>query len=168
MLRTTMLVAIVGCGTLFSADLKTEFLNEVSNLEKKYVGLAEAIPAEKYGWRPAENARSVSEVLMHVAGANYMLPGMVGVKAPEGISRDMEKKVTAKDQVLAEVKKSFGHLRETASVSADPEKTVKVFGMEMSQRGFLTFLGGHLHEHLGQLIAYARSNGVKPPWARGE
>jgi uncharacterized damage-inducible protein DinB len=80
----------------------------------------------------------------------------------------MEKTVVEKDKVIAELKKSFEHLRGVSSVSTEPDKTIKVFGNEMSQRGYLTFLGEHLHEHLGQAIAYARTNGVKPPWARSE
>jgi uncharacterized damage-inducible protein DinB len=168
MLRHVLLIAAMGCASVPAADLRTEFLNDINGLEKKYVSLAEAIPAEKYGWRPAAGVRSVSELFMHAAGANYMLPGLAGIKPPEGISREMEKTVVEKDKVIAELKKSFEHLRGASAVSAEPDKTIKVFGNEMSQRGYLTFLGEHLHEHLGQAIAYARSNGVKPPWSRGE
>ena len=168
MLKTLGIALVLGCAAASAADLKTEFLDEVAGLEKKYVGLAEATPADKFTYRPAAGVRSVSEVFMHVAGANYMLPRMVGVTPPEGLSREMEKTVTEKDKVVAELKKSFEHLRGAAAASAEPDKVVKVFGREMSQRGFLTFLTGHLHEHLGQSIAYARMNGVRPPWARAE
>ena len=168
MLRQVLLISALGCSSLAAADLRTEFLNDINGLEKKYVGLAEAIPADKFSWRPAAGVRSVSEVFMHAAGANYMLPGLAAIKPPDGISRDMEKTVTEKDKVIAELKKSFEHLRSVSSISTEPDKTLKVFGNEMSQRGFLTFLSDHLHEHLGQAIAYARINGVKPPWSRGE
>jgi uncharacterized damage-inducible protein DinB len=148
-------------------DYKADFLREIDGLEKKFVSLAEAIPADKYSWRPAPGVRSISEVFMHVSGANYMLPGMMGVKPPEGISRDMEKKVTDKAEVVASLKKAFAHIRQGGSgvTEQDLSKNLKVFGRDMPEGSFLGFMVSHLHEHLGQSIAYARVNGVKPPWS---
>jgi uncharacterized damage-inducible protein DinB len=166
MLKSSILLALAA-STLVAADIKTEFLDEVAALEKKYTALAEAIPADKYTWRPAQGVRSISEVFMHIAGANYMLPGMAGVKPPAGIDRGMEKSVTAKADVVAQLRKSFEHVRGAAQISAEPEKTMKMFGREVSQRYFLTFLAHHMHEHLGQLIAYSRMNNVTPPWSQG-
>jgi uncharacterized damage-inducible protein DinB len=166
MLKATLLLALAA-STLFAADVKTEFLDEIAGLEKKYTALAEAFPAEKYSWRPAEGVRSVSEVFMHVAGANYMLPNFVGLKPPAGIDRGMEKSVTAKADVIAQLRKGFEHVRGAAAAAAEPDKITKIFGgREVSQRYFLSFLAHHMHEHLGQLIAYARSNGVTPPWSQ--
>lgn len=151
----------------FGQNYKADFLREIDGLEKKFVSLAEATPADKFAWRPGAGVRSTSEVFMHVAGANYMLPGIMGVKPPEGISRDMEKKVTDKAAVVEQLKKSFAHIRQAASgvVEADLSKTLKVFGRDMSEGSFLSFMANHLHEHLGQSIAYARVNSVKPPWS---
>jgi uncharacterized damage-inducible protein DinB len=159
--------SLVLAGSTLAAEIKTEFLDEVAALEKKYTSLAEAIPAEKYTWRPADGVRSISEVFMHIAGANYMLPGMAGVKPPQGIDRGMEKSVTSKAEVIAQLRKSFEHVRGAAQVSAEPDKMMKMFGREVSQRYFLTFLAHHMHEHLGQLIAYSRMNNVRPPWSQG-
>jgi uncharacterized damage-inducible protein DinB len=166
MLKPTLLLALAA-STLAAADVKTEFLDEVAALEKKYTALAEAIPADKYTWRPADGVRSISEVFMHIAGANYMLPNMAGVRPPQGIDRGMEKSVTAKADVIAQLKKSFEHVRGAAQISAEPDKTMKLFGREVSQRYFLSFLAHHMHEHLGQLIAYSRMNKVTPPWSQG-
>ncbi|HET8549634.1 MAG TPA: DinB family protein [Bryobacteraceae bacterium] len=166
MLKTTLLLA-VAASALVAADVKSEFLDEVSALEKKYTSLAEAIPADKYTWRPGDGVRSISEAFMHVAGANYMLPRMVGVTPPQGLERGMEKSVTAKAEVIAQLRKSFEHVRAAAQASAEPDKMIKLFGREVSQRYFLTFLAHHMHEHLGQLIAYARMNKVTPPWSQG-
>ena len=109
-------------------------------------------------------------MLLHVAGANYGLPGMMGAKPPAGFSfQTIEKSTTEKAKIVAELKASFAHLRNaivTANES-DNEKMLKVFGMDMTQRAFLSFMNRHLGEHLGQSIAYARTNGVVPPWSQG-
>ena len=152
-----------------SAGLQSDVVNELTAVEKKLVSLAEAVPAEKYGWRPAEGVRSVSEVYMHVAGGNYMLPTMIGVKMPEGITRDMEKTVTDKAKVIENLKASFAHVRKAVEgvPDADLDKKVKFFGTEKSEREMLLLLMNHAHEHLGQSIAYARMNGIAPPWSEG-
>jgi uncharacterized damage-inducible protein DinB len=151
-----------------TAGYRAEFLNEMKYFEGRFTQLAEAIPAEKFTWRPAAGVRSVSEVLLHVAGANQMLPGMAGIKAPAGFSgQGYEQSTTEKAKVIAEVKKSFDHIRAAASQmkDADADKPIKVFGMDMTGRSFSFFMARHLGEHLGQLIAYARVNGVVPPWS---
>lgn len=142
----------------------------------RLVQLAEAMPDKLYTWRPAEGVRSTSETLMHVAGANLGLPMMLGVAPPEGMemSEDMmakaqerEKNVTAKAEVIAELKKSIGYGK--SAIGDFPEASlgdeVEFFGMTMKKRDVLLILLSHSHEHLGQLIAYARSNGVTPPWS---
>ena len=148
--------------------VRGEILGEIEGLEKKYVGLAEAMPEDKYGWRPGEGVRSVSEVFMHVAGGNYMLTGFIGAKAPEGLPKDMEK-ITGKSDVVMQLKASFDHAKKavTGMSDADIEKTAKMFGRDRTYREIGFFLAGHLHEHLGQLIAYSRMNGIAPPWSQG-
>jgi uncharacterized damage-inducible protein DinB len=145
-----------------------DFLFQQGGVEKEILGLAEATPAEKFAWRPAEGVRSVSEVYMHLVGANYMLPSFAGVKVPEGISRDMEKTVTQKAAVIDALKKSFAHLRAAieATPDADLDKPVKFFGMDSTVRGLYLVTANHEHEHLGQSIAYARMNGIVPPWSQ--
>jgi uncharacterized damage-inducible protein DinB len=145
---------------------RAEFLAQQDGVEKELLGLAEATPPGKFGWRPAEGVRSVSEVYMHVAGGNYLFLGFAGVKAPDGISPSMEKDVTDKAAVIEAMKKSFAHLRAgVASISdADLDKPVKLFGHDTTVRGVLLIAATHEHEHLGQSIAYARMNGIVPPW----
>lgn len=152
-----------------AGPLQTDISNELTAVEKKIVSLAEAVPADKFAWRPAEGVRSVSEVYMHVVGANYMLPTMLGAKMPAGITRDMEKTVTDKAKVIENLKASFAHARKAVEgvPDADLEKKVKFFGMDKAEREVLMILATHAHEHLGQSIAYARMNGVAPPWSEG-
>ena len=134
------------------------------------VDLANAVPADKYGWRPGAGVRSVGEVYVHVALANVFLPSFSGAKIPEGFTREMEKTVTDKAKIIDAMKKSFDNLKSfaTSASDADLEKKVKIFGeLEVSERELMVIILNHMHEHLGQSIAYARMNGVTPPWSGG-
>jgi uncharacterized damage-inducible protein DinB len=146
------------------AGFRAEFFANLDDVEHKLISLAEETPANKFSWRPARGVRSISEVYMHIAGSNYFLPTFVGAEAPreEG---DLEKKITSKAQVITELRRSFEHLRTAAQNSGDLEAPVKMFGSQTTRRGVLLTILNHLHEHLGQSIAYARMNGVVPPWS---
>jgi len=148
---------------------RAEFLNDFDDVSKKIVELAEAMPAAKYNWRPAPGVRSVSEVYMHVAGGNYFLATFAGAKPPSYDTRNLEK-IADKARVIEELKKSFEYLRMVAlnGTDADLEKPIKMFGNDTTHRGALMTALNHLHEHLGQSIAYARMNGVVPPWSARE
>jgi len=132
--------------------------------------LAEAIPAEKYAWRPADGVRSVGEVYVHVAGGNYLLGSMLGVKRPEGTGPDMEKKIRDKATIVPGLKASYDYVRGAIEglSDADLDKKVNFFGTEITERAVLLRALGHSHEHLGQSIAYARMNGITPPWTAAE
>ncbi len=152
-------------GTAPTSGFRAEFLKQLGDVEKKTVSLAQAEPDAKFTWRPGEGVRSVSEVYMHLAGANYLLPTFVGVKAPAGLSREMEK-VTDKAKVLDTLKQSFEHARQAIlnTPDADLDKVVKFFGRDATVREVFFAMANHMHEHLGQSIAYARMTGVVPPW----
>jgi uncharacterized damage-inducible protein DinB len=147
-------------------SFRAELDFQVNDLEKKLVSLAEAIPANKYAWRPGEGVRSTGEVFAHIAQSNYMFPSLLGVKVPEDIGTDLEKKVTKKEEIIPVLKRSFAHLRSAIAglTDADIVKPVKLFRRESSVMGTYFVATGHLHEHLGQTIAYARVNGIVPPW----
>ncbi|OLD69492.1 MAG: hypothetical protein AUI33_09025 [Ignavibacteria bacterium 13_1_40CM_2_61_4] len=140
----------------------------MEDAETKLLRLAEAVPAEKYTWRPGEGVRSVSEVFLHVAAGNYGILRRVGAQPPEGLDlRGLEKSTTEKAKVVEALKASFAHVRQATSklTDADLDKTAPWFGdRQASYREILFFLAAHQHEHLGQSIAYARINGVIPPW----
>lgn len=152
------------------AGFRGDFLKQLDDVEKKVVGLATAMPQEKYTWRPATGVRSNSEVYMHIARANYMIPAAFGIKPPGGMSRDAEKTVTEKAKVIEMVKASFAHIRKGVTDMPDSEldKEIKLFGQPNTVRGALFLTANHMHEHLGQAIAYARTNGVVPPWSARE
>lgn len=150
-----------------SSDLQAELVAQLDDAVNKLVQLAEAIPQDKYSWRPGEGVRSVSEVLMHVVGGNYYLPTFAGVEAPAGLSRDMETTVTEKAEVIDALKRSAEHVRTSlrAAQPADLDKPAKMFGRDTTCRNVYLTTVMHAHEHLGQLIAYARTNSVVPPWS---
>ena len=153
------------------------FLEDVEQVEEKLVGLAEAIPEEDYGWRPAEGVRSIGEVMRHVAADNYLLPAFVGVAPPAatGINgadyatvQAYEARQLDNATTLRELSASFEHLKNVMRDVEDDALAANVtfFGTEMSGLKLWVLTTTHLHEHLGQGIAYARSNGVVPPWSQ--
>jgi uncharacterized damage-inducible protein DinB len=154
-----------------ATGLRKELIGQLADAEQKFIALAEATPAEKYTWRPAAGVRSVSEVYMHMVGANFMIPGMAGVKRRPtvALSPDMETKVTDKAQVMDMLKQSFAHAKQAVMDVPDDkmDASVNLFGTQSTNRGVLLLLATHAHEHLGQSIAYARMNGIVPPWSRG-
>ena len=131
--------------------------------------LADAIPADKYTWRPAEGVRSVSEALLHVTAGNFNIPRRLGATPPADLDfRTLETSTTDKTKVIELLKRSIDGARAAIAnlPDADLEKTSKWFdGRMITNREVAFFLGGHNHEHLGQMIAYARSIGVTPPWS---
>ena len=143
-------------------------LSQIDQAREKLVALAEATPADKFGWRPAQGVRSVGEVYAHVAGGNYFLPTFWGSKVPDGIDpRGFEKAGGDKAKTIDTLKKSFDHLKQQVQAlsPADLDKKIKMFGRDATVRDAVMTLASHGHEHLGQAIAYARTNGIAPPWS---
>ena len=142
------------------------FLKDCEDARRKLLDLADAMPAEKYLWRPMEGVRSVSEVYIHIAYDNYYLPGLLGHKAAEKYSQEDEKKITKKIQVVEYLRKSFDFIKEAVLQISDDDldKPADFFGSKTTYRGILFHAASHWHEHLGQSIAYARMNKIIPPW----
>jgi uncharacterized damage-inducible protein DinB len=154
-------------GTPGVTGYRSEILAEVLIQEDKFTRLAEAIPAEKYTWRPTPDVRSFAEVFLHVAAANFNLYKLVGTPPPAGFDvKGFQKAATDKAKVLATLKESFVHAKKAITVMPDAnlEKSLDWFGGKNTQRGILLFIVRHGSEHLGQSIAYARFVGVTPPW----
>lgn len=153
-----------------------ELMKDVTDVEKKIIDLAKAMPDSAYGWRPAPGVRSTSEVFAHVAADNYFMPVLADKPAPKetGITKEyktaaaFEKKPMNKAAAIAELEKSFAFLKASMSSTTDAQlgTGIDVFGDKGTVRGLWISATTHLHEHLGQLIAYARSNKVTPPWSK--
>ena len=152
---------------------RTELLREFDEAQEKLAALAEAMPADKYSWRPGEGVRSVGEVFAHVAMPNFYIPKAWGGPDPDlgGLDmRAMQSAATDKTKVVEALKKSAAHAHEQIAKlsAADFDKSVDLFGSKTTVRGAVLILVTHGHEHLGQAIAYARMNGVVPPWTAAE
>ena len=146
---------------------RLEFLDEVSYYEQRFLRLADAIPAEKYTWRPAEGVRSIGEVYMHVVAANYGLGKMIGTPPPAGVdTKAIMAAAGDKAKVIQALKDSFAHFRNAVLSIKDSEldKEIKTPRGQMTIRGAFFLISGHYGEHLGQSIAYARQIGIVPPW----
>jgi uncharacterized damage-inducible protein DinB len=153
-----------------------DLLKDVGGVEQKIIGLARAMPAEAWEWRPGAGVRSTAEVFMHIAADNYFMPVIMDMPAPAetGITKAyktaaaFEKKPMARDAVIAELEKSFAFLKKSMADTPDArlDAPLDVFGQKSTTRGLWITAATHLHEHLGQLIAYARSNKVTPPWSK--
>lgn len=149
---------------------------DLNQVQEKLMGLANAIPESAYGWRPAPGVRSVGEVFLHVAADNYVLPAIMGSPAPAatGVTADYNTAVAyerrqglTKAQIVADLLASFQHLHRAIGVNTDDNLTTTVdwFGRPATRLNAMVGTVTHLHEHLGQLIAYARANGITPPWS---
>lgn len=143
------------------------FLKQSKAIEQQFVSLAQAVPQEKYNWRPEEGVRSVAESFLHVAAGNYITLMTMGGKVPEGVdARAIEKSTTDKAKIVEEIKKSFKAVNDyVASVpDKDFERHVNFFGNDMTVLDMIMLAATHQHETLGQTITYARMNHVVPPW----
>lgn len=151
-----------------------DFLGQVDFVEGRILALNQAMAA-KESWRPAEGVRSVGETYLHIAFGNYILTKMMGFEPPAAanFSMDMKKwdaQATDAAKINDILKASFDHVRAVAKkVTAEQmEKKVDLSGHEMTGRNVLITVLNHMHEHLGQSIAYARMNNVVPPWTAAE
>jgi uncharacterized damage-inducible protein DinB len=166
--------AFAGHARAAAGAFQEDFLGQLGEVQKKLVSLEDAMPDKKMGWRPDKGVRSVSEVYLHVAFGNYAFLKFLGVEPPAdaGFAFDVDKwdkKTTDKAEIKKILEKSFDHVRTSvkAMPDADLDKKIKLFGKyEMTERAALISLISHENEHLGQSIAYARTNKVVPPWSK--
>ncbi len=140
---------------------------EWGHVSRQLLALVEAMPAEKFSWRPSPDARSTSEVVMHLASANFSLLSITGPKAPADFPANPEKAVTNKSEVIAWLKRSLEAVKLAhAGVRGDDlRRKVKVAGRDADVDGIYLRIIVHANEHMGQLVAYARTNGIAPPWS---
>ena len=150
------------------AEIREELLRSYSRAANRLVRLAEAMPPERFAWRPAEGVRSFSEVLMHVAEGNYHFAKSLGVAGAEAPEPGTLEKITSRDEAIARLRES-NDLARRAIAGTDQANLggeVEFFGMKQSKRALVLLVAEHAHEHVGQAIAYARMNGIAPPWSQ--
>lgn len=151
--------------------LRGDVQQQLDSAEEELTQLASVVPPEKFAWRPAPGVRSFGEVILHVAGGNYEVGSQWGMKIPAGVNLDkIEQQGADKGNAIAAMRVSFEQVRESiaAMSDADVDKPIKFFGSPGTVRRALIATAMHAHEHLGQAIAYARMNGIVPPWTAAE
>jgi uncharacterized damage-inducible protein DinB len=157
-----------------AAAVRQQYLSDLDSLQAKFVALAEAIPAEKYSWRPMAGVRTVGEVFKHVASEYYTYaPASVGAERSPLIPRTREgfkafEASSSKEESLKQLRDGFAFAKQSIG-ALDPAAlagTKKIFGSDHTIIETTSAVTDDLHEHLGQLIAYSRMLGVVPPWSR--
>jgi uncharacterized damage-inducible protein DinB len=175
MLKTFMLALLLS-GAALQAQTHSDpleglwqgYAGEWVHVSRQLMSLAEAIPADKFAWRPAPGVRSVSEVVMHVALANFYLLSVTGPSMPPDlVSANLEKTVTEKSQVIGWLSRSLDAVKtaHAALTPSDLQRKVKINDRAATVDGMYLRIIVHANEHMGQLIAYARVNGIAPPWS---
>jgi hypothetical protein len=156
-------------------NLKDFHVADVENLRSKFVGLAVAFPEDQYDWRPMEGTRSVRDVLVLVAAEANVFPANWGLPAAEGAAQGYRAESArvaglagTKALLIAELGRSFDHLSRSIAGMSDAERAAdsRTFGRDIKVDAGITLALSDMHEHLGQLIAYARMNRIVPPWSR--
>lgn len=167
--------AVEAAPLLSASTFQLEMLADLGELREKYLRLSDAMPESTYGWRPEEGVRSVSEVYMHIVSANIGIVTSVlqvpppAMADPAWYDFQNAESITDKMTISEALAASFDYVAEVVQNSSDArlQEAVDLFGRETSVRGALMLVVTHCHEHLGQSIAYARINGVTPPWSEG-
>jgi uncharacterized damage-inducible protein DinB len=150
-----------------SYDMKGQALADLEAVQKKFVDLANTVPADKFNWRPSADSRSFAEVFLHVAGERYGILNMMGAEKPVGFDgKTFEKSTADRAQIVAELNKSWDFAQKTIKgmTNADFAKLLPQLGPQANAGDVVYILVADAHEHLGQSVAYARENGIVPPW----
>ncbi len=172
-----LLVALLCASALFLGraaaqspppELGQGWLPEFTATARQLLQLAEATPEGKFTWRPAPGVRSISEVYMHLALGNFWLLEQAGAKSSVDLSKlpkDAETSITKKSDVIQWLRSSMDAVSQGYQ-SADRQKKVQFLGKDATADGVFLRILIHNNEHMGQSIAYARTNGVVPPWSK--
>ena len=146
------------------AKIQAAFGDDAGTLSKKFTGLARVM-AGKYDWKPGQGVRSVSDVFNLIVKENGVLAGVLSGTPNAGAS---PAPITDPEKLQEALKASYVDLQKaiTGLSDNDLQAHVKLFGRDMTKQGALMLILEDQHEHLGQSIAYARTNGVVPPWSK--
>lgn len=169
LLLTAMIVPAPMAAQNTAVDFRDEFLSHFQSSARRMAQLSEAMPESAYPWSPGEGVMSVARVYMHIARYNYLyLDGSLGIPAPDGVDWENFESITDRATVLDLLQRSFDHVTDhvTAMTEDDLTRMTTLYGRSVPGWAVLFQLLSHMNEHVGQSIAYARMNGVVPPWSR--
>jgi uncharacterized damage-inducible protein DinB len=146
------------------AGLQAALANDAGTLSDKFTGLARVMSG-RYDWKPAPGVRSVADVFNLIVKENGLLAGVLSGASNTGAP---PAPITDPEQVQEALRASYVSLQEAITGLSDNDllTTVKLFGRDWKKHEAVLYILEDQHEHLGQSIAYARSNGVVPPWSK--
>jgi uncharacterized damage-inducible protein DinB len=149
----------------------------ISNAEKHVMPVAEAMPAEKYSFAPAESGgefrgvRTFAQQLKHLAANNYWMAALILEKkaSAEMHNETGPDSVQSRAEIIEYVKGSFAALHQAVTTIDAKNATAPVESAISWQRTRLSFAVdavAHSFDHYGQLVEYLRMNGIVPPASR--
>jgi uncharacterized damage-inducible protein DinB len=146
------------------AGFQAAFGEDAGTLSDKFTALARVMSG-KYDWKPGKGVRSVADVFNLIVTENRLLAGALsGTPNTEAKAAP----ITDPEKLQEALKASYANLQKaiTGLSDNDLQTPVKLFGEDMTKQGAVMLILEDQHEHLGQSIAYARTNGVVPPWSK--
>lgn len=164
----TIAVVLFSLQAFCQGQFQQETAGSVAFASGQLMKLAQAIPADKYSWTPQTGVRTAAQVCAHVVSANYFFASKLGAKIPDGVKMEtLETDLKTKEAIASELKRSFEVV--IAAIKNTPDASLKTkvelpFPGDYTQMTACLIVAAHANEHLGQLIAYARSNNITPPW----
>lgn len=168
----TIAAILLSAQAFCQGQFQQETAGSLSYASGQVMQLAQAIPAEKYSWSPQPGVRSVAQVCAHIISANYFFASKLGAKIPADVKMEtLEMDLKTKEAIAGELKRSYDIIITAIKGTPDASLASKVefpFPGEFTGMSAILIALNHSNEHLGQLIAYARSNKVTPPWSAGK
>jgi hypothetical protein len=173
---TAALFVLPAAGAAQGGGMQTWQDNAVADLEQmrdKFLSLAEAFPADTWDWAPMEGTRSVCDVMALMAAEGNTFPSMWGAAPPSGASEGFRNEIDlvtamSRADIIREMESALNYMIESVRnmTQADRDADARWFSQETNGAGVVTHAIVDMHEHLGQSIAYARTNQIVPPWSR--
>lgn len=167
----SLIVWALAMQTTQAQESGNDFRNQFSQhfeYASRVLSLAKAMPAEKYSWRPEEGVSSVEELYTHIARYNfYYLQNSFDIPVPDDVDVDNIESITGKEEVVEILERSIEYVKEEVEAMEESklEEQTELYGRTVNGQAVLMQLITHKSEHVGQAIAYARVNGVVPPWS---
>jgi uncharacterized damage-inducible protein DinB len=165
----SIIAVFIASQALSQGQFQKESVTSLTFVSGHVKQLASAFPADKYSYSPQQGVRSTAEVFAHIISANYFFASKLGAKIPADVKMEtLEKDLRAKDAIEKELSRSYDLVISAIKMTKDASLASKVefpFPGEYTQMSAVLIVLGHSNEHLGQLIGYARMNGITPPWS---
>ena len=157
--------------TTAAAPSASPVADALRNVEQRYarilVAAAEAMPADKYNYRPTPAQMSFAQIQVHLAneGNDILCAKTAGIEVPQRTAMDT---TATKEQLVARLKETF-QFCEQAFARMDDSKLaepVAMFGMNLTRAAAVLITVGDWADHYSQEANYLRLNGVLPPTAQ--